>query len=373
MTPRRAPYLVQPFASCVARGARRASIGALLALLLGGCGSTVPDSKPMGFAGAGGAQTGGAGTGSGGAVGESSAGVPGGAGSSNGTSGGSGAAAGGSSGAASNGGLGGAGAAAPSGGNAGIGGSSAAGAGGGQTGGPPPCAAAKHLICEDFEATASGSIPTGWSKQGDIEVTTDDAYRSAHSLKVFVTANVAENYRSISMNPSALGTGHWGRVYYRVQAPVPAYFAHDTFVALTGDGPDPEFKNENVRVVDTVHNADATHSFLYNVQPVNVTEFGKGSPYLYTFNDGGWHCAEWHIDNPTQSFHFYYDGSEITSMAIDNGPGNNQGSEIPAAFSKLTLGVAQYQSPPDNFTEQPMWFTAWFDDLALDATRIGCN
>jgi hypothetical protein len=373
MTRRRALLAIQlPFASGAARGARLSALGVLLALL-GGCGSSSPGSNPSEPAAAGGAQSPTGSAGAGAAVEGSGAGAPGGSGPSNGASGSSGAAAAGSSGALSSGGAGAAGGSAGTpGGSAGTAGSSAAGAGGGQSGGPPSCAASKYLICEDFESTASGAIPMGWNKQGDIEVTTDDAYQSAHSLKVFVTAGKTENYRSISMNPSALGTGHWGRVYYKVQAPVPAYFAHDTFVAFTGNGPDAAFKNENVRVVDTVHNADATHQFLYNVQPSGA-EFGKGSPYPYTFQDGGWHCAEWHIDNPTQSYHFYYDGTEVTSIAIDNGAGKYQGSEIPAAFSQLTLGVAQYQSPPNGFTQQPMWFTAWFDDLALDTNRIGCN
>lgn len=372
MTRHGTPYFIQlSFASITARGVRPSALGALLAVLLGGCGSTASESNPQPVA-AGGAQspTGSAGAGAGGTAAGSGAGAPGGSGSPNSASGSSGTATAGGGGTPSSGGAGAGGGSA--GGGAGTAGSSSAGAGGGQSNGPPSCAASKYLICEDFETTTSGSVPTGWTKQGDIEVATDDAYRSAHSLKVFVTAGKAENYRSISMNPSALGTGHWGRVFYKVQAPAPAYFAHDTFVAFTGDGPDAAFKNENVRVVDTVHNADASHQFLYNVQP-SGNEFGKGSPYSYTFKDGGWHCAEWHIDNPTQSYHLYYDGTEVTSVAIDNGPGKNQGTEIPAAFTKLTLGIAQYQSPPNGFTQQPVWFTAWFDDLALDASRIGCN
>jgi len=354
--------------------ARQRAIGTVLTAMAIACSSSGPQAENSSAGGAGMKSSGGS-SNSGGGAGASHTGGNGGLGGVAGMSA-AGASAGGSSGATT-------------GGFAGIGGTAAGGSGGtlaggnggtsggaagsaGKGGASATCASSNHLICEDFESTAAGAIPNGWTKQGDIQVASDDSHGGSHSLKLLVNPGVSENYRSISMVPSKLGTSHWGRIYYKVQAPAPAYFAHDTFVALTGNGPDSGFNNENVRVVDTVHNADGSHQFLYNVQP-NGNEFGKGSDYSYTFNDGGWHCAEWHIDGVTQSYHFYYDGTEITSIAIDNGAGKNSGSEIPTAFSNLTVGIAQYQNPPSGFNGQPIWFTAWIDDLALDTDRIGCN
>jgi len=354
---------------------RHSAVATTLAAMAMACGSSTPDGQGASAGAAGMKSQGGGAGGSGGAITAGAASATSAAGNSGqgGTAGMSaaGTGGGGAAGAASGGaaGVGGT-ATAGSGGTAGASGGS--GGGGGHGGGTASCATSNRLICEDFESTATGAIPTGWTKQGDIQVASDDSHGGGHSLKLFVTQGVGENYRSINMNPSKLGASHWGRVYYKVQAPVPSYFAHDTFIALTGNGPDSGFNNENVRVVDTVHNADGSHQFLYNVQP-SGNEFGKGSDYSYNFNDGKWHCAEWHIDAGNQSYHFYYDNTEITSIAIDNGAGQNKNSEIPSAFSNLSVGIAQYQNPPSDYKGTPVWFTAWIDDLALDTNRIGCD
>ena len=106
------------------------------------------------------------------------------------------------------------------------------------------------------------------------------------------------------------------------------------------------------------------HQWLYNVQPSGA-EFGKGSPYNWKY-DGMWHCAEWHIDNPTQSFHFYLDGVEVTQIAITNGAGNYNGSEIPPSFSEIRAGLYNYQKACSPY------LTVWIDEIALDTNRVGC-
>jgi hypothetical protein len=227
------------------------------------------------------------------------------------------------------------------------------------TGGPSLCTPGRYLICENFETTAEGAIPTGWTKHGNATVAADQAARGTHALKIAAADN---GERRIYTDGAKLGSGHWGRIFYKVQIPVPTVFVHSTMVALYGMGP--VNGNEEVRVVDTVKDANQKHQFLYNVQPSGA-EFAKGSPYNWTF-DGNWHCAEWHIDAPTQSYTFYYDGTEVTSITINNGPGNYNGSDIPSAFTDLRIGWNNYQSAPPGFV-------AWIDEVALDANRIGCG
>src|SRR5581483_8049833 len=124
--------------------------------------------------------------------------------------------------------------------------------------------------------------------------------------------------------------------------------------------------SEEVRVVDTVKAADSNNTpgkyqFLYDVQP-NGSEFGNNNgPYNNMF-DGAWHCAEWHIDNPTQNYHFYYDGVEVTSIAVNNGPGVYTNSDIPVVFSQLRVGWNNYQAAPPGFI-------AWVDEIAIDVQR----
>ncbi|PCC69184.1 hypothetical protein SAMN02745121_05829 [Nannocystis exedens] len=232
-----------------------------------------------------------------------------------------------------------------------------------------PCPPGKYLICESFDDTEVGAIPQGWVRHGDpIAVADDAAVSGSHSLKM---GPIPVWERRIYHDAAALGSGHWGRVRYKVALPVPDAFVHSTIVALYGKGP--TTGDQEVRVVDTVkEDADGWNNdgngnhfqYLYNVQP-NGPEFGKGSDYDWKFDDQ-WHCAEWHIDGPTQSYDFYIDGAIVEQISIANGPGNYAGSEIPDAFSEVRIGWVNYQ-------ESPPGFTAWIDDVALDDERIGCQ
>jgi hypothetical protein len=227
------------------------------------------------------------------------------------------------------------------------------------------CTPGKYVVCEDFESTAVGAVPAGWTKHGAAAVAADEAARGAHSLKIEAAIN---GERRIYADASRLGSGHWGRIFYKVKTPAPLScdpnpVLHSTIVALQGIGP--TRGAEEVRVVDTVENQQGKHQFLYNVQPSGA-EFGKGSPYNWQF-DGAWHCAEWHVDNPTQSYHFYFDGVEVTSIAIDNGPGNYAGTEIPPSFSQVRVGWNNYQMACAPGT------VAWIDEVAMDPQRIGCE
>lgn len=239
------------------------------------------------------------------------------------------------------------------------------------SGGPDlgPCPPGKYLICESFDDTDVGAIPQGWTRHGDpVAVADDAAVSGSRSLKM---GPIPVWERRIYHDAAALGSGHWGRIRYKVQLPVPDAFVHSTLVALFGEGP--TTGAQEVRVVDTVkEDADGWnndgdgnhHQFLYNVQP-NGPEFGKGSDYDWKFDDQ-WHCAEWHIDGPTQSYDFYIDGLHVEQISIANGPGNYEGSEIPDSFSEVRIGWINYQDSPPGFT-------AWIDDVALDDERIGCD
>ena len=232
-----------------------------------------------------------------------------------------------------------------------------------------PCPPGKYLLCESFDDTEVGQIPRGWTRHGDpIGVADDAAVSGTHSLKM---GPIAVWERRIYHDAAVLGSGHWGRIRFKVQLPVPDAFVHSTIVALYGKGP--TTGDQEVRVVDTVkedldgfnNDGNGNHfQYLYNVQPMGP-EFGTGSDYNWKFDDQ-WHCAEWRIDAPTQSYDFYIDGSLVEQISIANGPGNYAGSEIPDAFSEVRIGWINYQDAPPGFT-------AWIDDVALDDQRIGCQ
>jgi hypothetical protein len=114
-------------------------------------------------------------------------------------------------------------------------------------------------------------------------------------------------------------------------------------------------------VVDTVVNSEGDHQFLYNLPDDSCC---TGSAYDYRSYDGEWHCAEWHVDATTQSFRFFFEGTEVESVGFENCPG---GAARIEQFSSIAVGWINYQTP------EPPYYEAWFDDLAIDDDRVGCD
>ncbi|HVV50780.1 MAG TPA: hypothetical protein VHO06_14035 [Polyangia bacterium] len=311
----------------------------------GGTGGTGGSS---GVGGSGGSGTGGAGTGGAGTGGSGTGGAG------TGGSGTGGAAIGGSGGASSSG----------SGGHAGTGGAGTGGVGGGAgnagTGGAAGAAACPYKLCEGFESGTVGGIPTGWtSLRGydtgtpqDVGLATDQAHSGAMSLK---SSSLVPGQNRVQKALAGLGTTatkHWGRIFYKVQAvkPPTGNVLHVTFVALEGMTED--------RVVDTVEQSDGTHQWLFNVPDDSCC---TSSAYSWSF-DGNWHCAEWYVDLSTESYRFFTDGTEVTQLAFTG----NAGAKM-SAWTDLAVGDIFYQPAMSS----P--FVAWFDDLAINDTQIGCQ
>ncbi|AKF04494.1 hypothetical protein DB32_001643 [Sandaracinus amylolyticus] len=232
-------------------------------------------------------------------------------------------------------------------------------AGGGGVG----CEGRDYLFCEDFESAAPGSLPEGWTvgggwQLGDSvpEVTSESVHTGARALRSSIAISGQRRAeRSIESLGDARGV-HWGRVFYRVQTPafVPSGgVVHNTLLALLGA--------DEARVVDTVIRNDGAHQFLYNVPDDSCC---AGSSYDHRTYDGDWHCAEWRVDRTTQSYRFFIDGDEVDDIAFDHGAGDTRARMD--AFSRIALGWRNYQTP-----DTP--YTSYFDDLAIDDERIGCE
>jgi len=336
----------------------------------GGIGTGASAGTPSGGHAAGGSASGGRsqGAGAGGTAGSTAAaggaGNGGGAGTAtNGGTGGKSGAAGTTGTEAGRGGGGGMAGSGAGGGNAGAteGGASDGGAPGTTSG----CAGRDLLLCEDFESTAVGSVPSGWTRHGDLAAVSDgDAHGGSHALRLGAAAN---SERRIYHDAALLGSAHWGRIYYKVETPVPDAFVHSTMVSLTGTGP--MNGDSDYRPIDKIKQAIDTkdvggrHNFIFNVQISGGSEFGTETNYDYTF-DAKWHCAEYHIQASNQSYELYLDGKKI--LSFEHGAGNYADSDIPNAFDQIRVGWINYQSASPGFT-------AWIDDVAFDETQIGCE
>jgi hypothetical protein len=229
------------------------------------------------------------------------------------------------------------------------------------------CAGKAYKLCEDFESAGSGALPSGWSAvsgwgAGGTAVADDEHHSGAKSLKSSPGPN---GQPRAGRSLSALGATadkHWGRIFYKVKTPAtlppaaePVNYGviHNTLVGLKG--------STESRVVDTVINGEGKHQFLYNLPDDSCC---TGSDYLYTSYDGKWHCAEWYVDAATQQFKFFYDGSEV-KIGFSYGAGSTK-AHI-GQYTQVIVGWINYQTP-----KQP-YYQAWFDDLAIDDARIGCE
>jgi hypothetical protein len=228
------------------------------------------------------------------------------------------------------------------------------------------------IISDDFESTAVGQIPKGFTKTGAIGVAEDAAHSGKHSLKI---EPAVKGGRFISLpadKVAALGGEHWGRFYYKVKTPAPlpvipegktSASIHCTFVAGKCTSP---LANDpiEVRLMGMSVNGTGAFKYLYNVQPKQRKEFGVSAKATQPFTDE-WVLAEWHADNATQTYQFFVNGQEITDLNLHKGAGQFEGAELPAKFDTLSVGWTNYQAASGD------GFTVWIDDLALAKKRLG--
>lgn len=233
-------------------------------------------------------------------------------------------------------------------------------------------APAGAVVAEDFESTAVGAIPAGFTKTGNIGVADDVAHSGHHSLKV---QPAVKGGRYISLAPdkvAALGGEHWGRLYFKVKTPTPlpvvpegkkSASIHTTLVAAKTTSP---LANDpiEVRLAGFSFNGNGEFRYMYNVQPKQRKEFGVSSKTMHKFDDE-WTLLEWHVNHATQSYQFFLNGQEVKDIAVNKGAGKYEGAELPAAFQTLSIGWTNYQPATGE------GFTVWLDDIAVGKSRLG--
>lgn len=238
----------------------------------------------------------------------------------------------------------------------------------------PIASGSKLVLTEDFETTAVGEIPKGFTKAGAVAVTEETAHSGKKCLKIEPAQKGGRKIIKQGPEITALGGEHWGRLYLKVKLPTPvpvipegkkSAVIHSTMVEGTAMSPlfhDPIA----LRLVSSCTNPQGASNYLYNVQPKKERkEFGKSTKYTYHFSDE-WTLVEWHVDYATQTFQLFLNGAEITDACFSKGAGQLEGAEIPEVFESLSFGWTNYQPAPDGQA-----FTAWIDDIALSKERIG--
>jgi hypothetical protein len=235
------------------------------------------------------------------------------------------------------------------------------------------CAGKSYKLCEDFETGTVGSLGPGWTQFAgygtpgatDVALANDAAHSGKMSLK---SDSINRGQTRAQKSLSAIGataSNHWGRIFYKVEEPAPKPLKtatntviHITWTSLIGPA------GEN-RVVDIVENMAGMHQWLFNIPSDGCC---TSSAYNWTFDppDGGssWHCAEWWVDVATDSYRFFSDSSEVTSLAFS---GNTKSTM--SDYTAIVVGATWYQQAGTILTP----FVIWFDDLAIDDNRVGCQ
>lgn len=228
------------------------------------------------------------------------------------------------------------------------------------------------LLSEDFESTAAGQIPKGFTKTGAIAVAEDAAYSGRHSLRI-EPATKGGRYISLGKEQAAaLGGQFWGRLYFKVKQPSPlpvipegktSGVIHSTLISGKATSP---LANDpiEVRLLGTITDMKGAFKYLYNVQPKGGRkEFGRTSKIAQRYTDE-WTLLEWSVDASKQSYQLFVNGQEISDVALRKGAGQFDGVELPAAFDTLSFGWTNYQAAAGE------GFTVWIDDLALSKARL---
>ncbi len=239
----------------------------------------------------------------------------------------------------------------------------------------PALAPADIFLSEDFEATAVGQIPKGFTSKGAIAVADDFAHTGKHSLKISPAEKGPRVILLSKDEATALGSEHWGRLYYKVKLPSPLPVPppgktsggiHSTIVSGNGISP---LKNDKieVRLAGTGTSMKGDFKYLYNVQTREGRgEFGSSSKEVFQYSDQ-WTLIEWHADYATQTYQFFVNGKEIPELSIHKGEGNFDKIEIPKNFDDLAIGWLNYQPASGE------GFTVWIDDLVLARKQVGAG
>ena len=233
-----------------------------------------------------------------------------------------------------------------------------------------PLAKAHIVLAEDFESTAVGAIPAGYTKKGAVGVVDDVAHTGKHALRIEAAINGAREIIKTGEEITALGGQHWGRLFFKVQLPasqpLEGKIVHSTMVEGTAESP-LDKQPIQVRVLGTLVNSKGTFDYLYNVQPLKGRkEFATSSPSVYHYSDS-WTLAEWYVDYATQTYRFFVDGQELAGIGFHKGEGNFTKAEILPACTSVAFGWCNYQPVASG------GFVAWIDDIVLSKERIGAQ
>jgi hypothetical protein len=231
-------------------------------------------------------------------------------------------------------------------------------------------ACATLALCDDFESASVGGPPdaTKWTVgapdvTGTGALAIDDGQHHSGARSVKVTGQGGYSNHIFFTNKSVIGTLGpvvWGRFYVRVSDALGD--GHVTFVAMTDGADGGKHLRMGGQSKILMWNRESDDATLPALSPAGIA---KSEP----LPTGQWLCVEFMIDGPAGLMQTWVDGAEVPGLHLDATPTPDldeqwlRKANWRPALTDFALGWESYAG-------QAM--TLWFDDVALDAARVGC-
>lgn len=236
----------------------------------------------------------------------------------------------------------------------------------------PAAGCADLPLCDDFEAEAAGGAPdpARWtvtspncSGSGTLAIDGSVAHTGAQSLRIDGGGGYCDHVFVANTEAiAAIGPQVYGRLWVRFEAALGQ--GHVTFMTLR-DSADAGGKDLRMGGQSTIlmWNRESDDATLPALSPAGIALSTAPTP-------GAWTCVEFLIDAAGPGLTTWVDGAEVPGLVIDGEPTpdvDQQWLNKPdwqPALVDFKLGWESYAG-------QTM--TLYFDDVALAATRIGCD
>jgi predicted carbohydrate-binding protein with CBM5 and CBM33 domain len=233
--------------------------------------------------------------------------------------------------------------------------------------GSPASGSGDVALADGFESQTGTTPSATWavktkdcSGQGKATVDSAVARTGSKSLRIDGAAGFCNHvFVGPTKDLSTLGPTWFARMYVKHTTALPA--SHTTFLAMkdaNDNGKDLRVGGQNSALQWNRESDDAT---LPAQSPAGVAQ-STALPI------STWQCLEIEVNGSKGTAHTWLNGNEVKGLTADGVPTNDVDNQWYAkswkpAITDLRLGWESYGEGAD---------TLWYDDVAIDTTRIGC-
>lgn len=239
-------------------------------------------------------------------------------------------------------------------------------------GGPRACATL--ALCDDFEGAAVGGPPSSatWTVgapdvTGTGALAVDDSQHHSGARSVKVTGQGGYSNHIFFTNAAVIATLApivWGRFYVRLTDALGD--GHVTFLAMKDGEAGASGKHLRMGGQSKIlmWNRESDDATLPALSPAGIAE----SEPLPT---GQWLCVEFMIDGGAGLLTTWVDGVALAGLHVDATPTPDVDDQwLRGAGAAWRPALTDFALGWESYSGQAM--TLWFDDVALDAARVGC-